>query len=285
MNRTGQTAKAEAFRAMHDRSRILVLPNAWDAASALVFENAGFKAIATTSSGVANSLGYPDGQAIPRGEMLFMIGAITRSVTVPVTADIEAGYADDLATLKETIAMVIDAGAIGINLEDSMMNRGTPILGLETAVARVRAAREAAQAARVPIVINARTDVYLHGIGERDARFDDAVRRANAYREAGADSLFVPGVRDAEIIRKLAAALTGPMNILAGPGTPPISELEKLGVARVSVGGGPARAAMTTTRTVAKELLERGTYQSFVEGVISHPEANALMTRGRPTPA
>ncbi len=285
MNRTGQTAKAEAFRAMHDRSRILVLPNAWDAASALVFENAGFKAIATTSSGVANSLGYPDGQAIPRGEMLFMIGAITRSVTVPVTADIEAGYADDLATLKETIAMVIDAGAIGINLEDSMMNRGTPILELETAVARVRAAREAAQAAGVPIVINARTDVYLHGIGERETRFDDAVRRANAYREAGADSLFVPGVRDAGIIGRLVAALTGPLNILAGPGTPSISELEKLGVARVSVGGGPARAAMTVTRTVAKELFERGTYQSFVEGVISHPEANALMTRGRPTPA
>src|ERR1700728_3473319 len=128
MNRTEQTAKAEAFRAMHDRSRILVLPNAWDAASALVFEEAGFKAIATTSSGVANSLGYPDGQMIPRSEMLFMIGVVTRSVRVPVTADIESGYADDLATLKETIKMVIDVGAIGINLEDSMINRGAPIL-------------------------------------------------------------------------------------------------------------------------------------------------------------
>ncbi|MGH7780858.1 MAG: isocitrate lyase/PEP mutase family protein [Candidatus Binataceae bacterium] len=284
MNQPEQIAKAEAFRAMHDRSRILVLPNAWDAASALVFEEAGFKAIATTSSGIANALGYPDGQVTPRGEMLFMIGRIARSVTVPVTADIEAGYADDLATLKETIAMVIDAGAIGINLEDSMMNRGKPIIELDAAVARVRAAREAAQAAGVPIVINARTDVYLHGIGERDARFDDAVRRANAYREAGADSLFVPGVRDAAVIGKLAAALKGPLNILAGPGTPPASELEKLGVARVSVGGGPARAAMTTTRNVARELLERGTYQSCVDGVISHPEANKLMTRHRATP-
>lgn len=285
MNRTEQTAKAEAFRAMHDRSRILVLPNAWDAASALIFEEAGFKAIATTSSGVANSLGYPDGQIIPRSEMLFMIGVITRSVRVPVTADIESGYADDLATLKETIKLVIDAGAIGINLEDSMINRGAPILEFETAVARVRAAREAAQAAGVPIVINARTDVYLHGIGDREARFADAVRRANAYRAAGADSLFVPGVRDSAVVGKLAAALTGPMNILAGPGSPSVQELEKLGVARVSVGGGPARAAITTTRKVAKELLEHGTYNSFVEGVISHPDANALMTRNRPTPA
>jgi len=283
MNRTEQIAKAEAFRAMHDRSRILVLPNAWDAASACVFEEAGFKAIATTSSGVANALGYPDGQVIPRGEMLFMIGVVTRSVRVPVTADIESGYADDLATLKETIKMVIDAGAIGINLEDSMTNRGAPILEIDNAIARVRAAREAAQAAGVPLVINARTDVYLHGIGDRESRFDDAVRRVNAYRAAGADSLFVPGVRDAAVIGKLAAALTGPMNILAGPGSPSVSELEKLGVARVSVGGGPARAAITATRKVAKELFEHGTYNSFTEGVISHPDANALMTR--PTPA
>ena len=285
MNRTEQIAKAEAFRAMHDRSRILVLPNAWDAASACVFEDAGFKAIATTSSGVANALGYPDGQVIPRGEMLFMIGVVTRSVRVPVTADIESGYADDLAVLKETIRLVIDAGAIGINLEDSMINRGAPILELDNAIARVRAAREAAQAAGVPLVINARTDVYLHGIGDRDARFDDAVRRVNAYRAAGADSLFIPGVRDAAVIGKLVAALEGPMNILAGPGSPSVSELEKLGVARVSVGGGPARAAITATRKVAKELFEHGTYNSFTEGVISHPDANALMTRHRPTPA
>lgn len=285
MNRTEQIAKAEAFRAMHDRSRILVLPNAWDAASACVFEEAGFKAIATTSSGVANALGYPDGQVIPRGEMLFMIGVVTRSVRVPVTADIESGYADDLAVLKETIRLVIDAGAIGINLEDSMINRGAPILELDNAIARVRAAREAAQAAGVPLVINARTDVYLHGIGDRESRFDDAVRRVNAYRAAGADSLFIPGVRDAAVIGKLVAALEGPMNILAGPGSPSVSELEKLGVARVSVGGGPARAAITATRKVAKELFEHGTYNSFTEGVISHPDANALMTRHRPTPA
>jgi 2-methylisocitrate lyase-like PEP mutase family enzyme len=285
MNRTEQIAKAAAFRAMHDRSRILVLPNAWDAASACVFEEAGFKAVATTSSGVANSLGFPDGQMIPRAEMIFMIGVVTRSVRVPVTADIECGYADDLATLKETIKLVIDAGAIGINLEDSMINRGAPILELETAVARVRAAREAAQAAGVPLVINARTDVYLHGIGERDARFNEAVRRANAYRAVGADSLFVPGVRDAAVIGKLAATLNGPMNILAGPGSPSVSELEKLGVARVSVGGGPARAAITATRNVARELFDHGTYNSFVEGVISHPDANALVTHNRSTPA
>ncbi len=285
MSHPTQIEKAETFRKMHDRSRILVLPNAWDAASALIFEEAGFKAIATTSSGVANSLGYPDGQVIPRSEMLFVIGRIARSVSVPVTADIEAGYADDLATLGETIRMVIEAGAIGINLEDSMMNRGKPLLDLETSVERVRAARQAAMAAGVPIVINARTDVFLHGIGEREARFDEAVRRVNAYRAAGADSLFVPGVRNPDVIGKLAAAITGPLNILAGPGTPSVSELEKLGVARVSVGGGPARGAMTATRRVARELLDHGTYNTFVDDVIAHPDANKLMLRNRATPA
>ena len=161
MNRDTQRAKAEAFRAMHDRSRILVLPNAWDAMSARVIEEAGARAIATTSAGVAFSVGYPDGEAIPRDEMIAAIARIARVVTVPVSADIESGFANDTRELAETIRRVIDAGAVGINLEDQVHDGTRRLYDLEVAVERVRAAREAAEATGVPLVINARTDVYL----------------------------------------------------------------------------------------------------------------------------
>ncbi len=275
-----QASKAEAFRLMHDRARILVLPNAYDAGSALIFQHSGFKAIATTSSGVANSLGYPDGQAIPRSEMIAAIGRIAAALAVPLTADIEAGYARNPPELAETIEAVVAAGAVGINLEDSWYGGDAPLYELTAACERIRTAREAGDKAGVPIVINARTDVYLRSVGEQAERFDHAVRRANAYREAGADCLFVPGVSDRDLITRLAAAIDGPMNILATAGTPPVGELERLGVARVSLGGGPARAALTAVRRVAQELLQRSTYESFTSGVISHQEMNAIMTRG-----
>jgi 2-methylisocitrate lyase-like PEP mutase family enzyme len=193
MNRDTQRAKAEAFRAMHDRSRILVLPNAWDAMSARVIEEAGARAIATTSAGVAFSVGYPDGEAIPRDEMIAAIARIARVVTLPVSADIESGFANDTRELAETIRRVIDAGAVGINLEDQVHDGSRSLYDLDVAVARVRAAREAAEATGVPLVINARTDVYLLGVGEPETRFEHAVRRANAYRKAGADCSVRPG--------------------------------------------------------------------------------------------
>lgn len=282
MSERSQRDKAEAFRAMHDRSHILVLPNAWDAASARVFEAAGFRAIATTSAGVAYALGYPDGELVPREEMFAAIARICRCVEVPVSADIESGFAPDLASLRRSIAAVVESGAIGINLEDARHDGSNQLYPLETAVERVRAAREAASRAGVPIVINARTDVFLLGIGEKASRFDHAVERANAYRAAGADCLFVPAVRDAETIGTLAKAIDGPINVLAIPGMPPAPELERLGVARVSTGSGPARAAMTAAKRIAEELLASGTYAAFTApDVISHPDAQKLMARAR----
>lgn len=190
MNRDMQRAKAEAFRAMHDRSRILVLPNAWDAMSARVIEEAGARAIATTSAGVAFSVGYPDGEAIPRDEMIAAIARIARVTTIPVSADIESGFAHDAREVAETVRRVIDAGAVGINLEDQVHDGSRSLYDMEVAVERVRAAREAADSAGVPIVINARTDVYLLGIGEPDTRFDHAIRRANAYSKAAPIACF-----------------------------------------------------------------------------------------------
>src|SRR5579862_5555300 len=281
MNRDTQRTKAEAFRAMHDRSRILALPNAWDAMSARVIEDAGARAIATTSAGVAFSVGYPDGEAIPRDEMMAAIARIARVVTIPVTADIESGFARDTREVAESVRRVIEAGAVGINLEDQVHD-GTPRLyDLDEAVDRVRAAREAADSAGVPIVINARTDVYLLGIGEPETRFEHAIRRANAYRKAGADCLFLPAVTRHADIERIVPALDGPLNLLAFPGLPTIPDLERLGVARLSLGTRLTLNAMSALRKTTAELLSTGTYESMLVGDITFADANRLMASRR----
>jgi 2-methylisocitrate lyase-like PEP mutase family enzyme len=272
MNRQHQVEKANALRRMHQGAHILVLPNAWDAASARVFEEAGFPAIATTSAGVAATLGYPDGELMGLDAMAEVVSRIARAVRVPVTADMEAGYGN----VARTVQALVDAGAIGMNLEDSTAE-GT-LLDESAYVERVRAAREAATRAGVPIVINARTDVFLLGIGDESSRLDHAIRRANTYRSAGADCVFIPGVRDAKAIASLVKGISGPINILAGPGSPPIAELERLGVARVSIGSGAMRATVSLTRKIAKELRGPGTYRLFTEDVISHADVNRLMS-------
>jgi 2-methylisocitrate lyase-like PEP mutase family enzyme len=274
-----QRRKAETFRKLHDRSKILVLPNAWDAASAKIFEAAGFSAVATTSSGVANSLGYPDGEAVSSAEMFAAIARVARVLSIPLSADIESGYATEVENLKATIRAVIEAGAVGINLEDGMHDGSHQLFPVDVAVARIKAARSVADSVGVPLVINARTDVFLHAIGEKSSRFEQTVSRANAYLSAGADCAFVPGPSDADTIGKLAAAIKGPINVMALPGMPSAPELQKLGVARVSMGGGPARAALTTTRRIAEELLRSGTYSGFTSDIISHMEMNQLLMR------
>jgi 2-methylisocitrate lyase-like PEP mutase family enzyme len=281
MNRDTQRAKAEAFRAMHDRSRILVLPNAWDAMSARVIEEAGARAIATTSAGVAFSVGYPDGEAIPRDEMIAAIARIARVTTIPVSADIESGFAHDAREVAETVRRVIDAGAVGINLEDQVHDGTHSLYNLDVAVDRVRAAREAADSAGVPLVINARTDVYLLGIGEPDTRFDHAIRRANAYRKAGADCLFLPGVARRADIERIVPALDGPLNLLAFPGIPAIPELERLGVARLSVGTRLTLNAMSALKKTVAELLSTATYESMLEATTTYADANGLMAGRR----
>ena len=281
MNRDTQRAKAEAFRAMHDRSRILVLPNAWDAMSARVIEEAGARAIATTSAGVAFSVGYPDGEAIPRDEMISAIARIARVTTIPVSADIESGFAHDAREVAETVRRVIDAGVVGINLEDQVHDGSHSLYDLDVAINRVRAAREAADSVGVPIVINARTDVYLLGIGEPDSRFEHAIRRANAYRKAGADCLFLPAVAHRADIERIVPALDGPLNLLAFPGIPTIPEIERLGVVRLSVGTQLTLSAMSTLKKTVAELLSAGTYESMLEATTTYAEANRLMTSRR----
>ena len=278
-----QQLRATSFRRLHapGADPILVLPNAWDAMSARVVEAAGARAIATTSAGISWALGFPDGQGLARDAMIEEVRRIVAAVRVPVTADVESGYGsgtpDDVA---ETVRGVIAAGGVGINLEDSPGRGGAPLLDAELQAARIAAARAAATQAGVDLFINARTDTYVKQVGIEADRFDETVRRARAYTAAGADGVFVPGVADAETIRRLAAAVGAPLNVIGGPGVPSIPELRALGVARVSVGPGLARSVMAHIRRAATEVLGAGTYDALREQVTS-PEANALFT-GRP---
>jgi len=270
------TDKAIRLRELHDGPHALVLPNAWDVASARIFEEAGFPAIATTSAGIAFSLGYPDGQRIPREEMIARIARIVRAVKAPVSADVESGYgstADDAARITREL---IEAGAVGMNLEDATGRADQPLLPLERAVEKIKAVRETAAALRAPIFVNARTDIYLLPGGNPDADYQEAARRLLAFRDAGAECVFAPGLKDAETIGRLVKAVQCPLNILAVPGTPSIAELEKLGVARVSVGSGFMRATLGLLRRAAEELKSAGTYNVLAEG-IPYAEVNRML--------
>ncbi len=266
--------KAEQFLKLHHGSKPLVLVNVWDAASAIMVENLGFSALATSSAGVAYAHGYPDGEHISRDEMLVVVARIASRVSVPLSADLEAGYGDVAKTARE----LVKAGAVGLNFEDGTDDPDDPLAEVDEQARKIRKIRETGDALGVHIVINARTDVYLAQFGETENRFDLAVARMNAYRKAGADSLFVPSVQDAETIGKLVKAVDGPLNILAGPGTPPLAELERLGVRRVSLGSWPMRATMGYFRKFAQHMRDQGDFDFAGEGAPTYAEMNKLMS-------
>jgi 2-methylisocitrate lyase-like PEP mutase family enzyme len=275
MKRITQREHAESLRSLHAGPGILVLPNAWDVATARLVEEAGFAAIATTSAGVAWALGYPDGERISRDEMLDAVRRMAAAVRVPVTADVEAGYGATPEAAAETARGVIAAGAVGLNLEDGTSDGDLLDIGLH--VERVQAVRTAGASAGVPIVINARTDAFEVKGWDAGRRFAEAVRRANAYSAAGADCLFVPHVSDGDTIGRLAREIDGPLNIIAGPPAPPIRELERLGVRRASLGPRVVQAALGLVRRAVVELRDRGTYDSMADLLIPFTELQRLL--------
>ena len=276
MDISEQKKKAQAFRAMHGGREILLLPNVWDVASARIVEEAGYGAVATTSAGIAFALGYPDGQKIPREEMLDAVARIARAVKVPLTADVESGYGSRPEDAKLTAVAAIQAGAVGMNLEDAPGEAGNPLADVSAQLEKIHAVREAAADTGVPLVLNARTDVYLLQVGDPAGRYNETVRRLCAYRDAGADCVFAPGLRDPATIERLVADVKCPLNILAGPGSASVPELQALGVARVSLGSGPMRAAMGTLRRIAQEVKAKGTYESLKDAP-THAEMNQLL--------
>jgi 2-methylisocitrate lyase-like PEP mutase family enzyme len=243
---------ADDFRRLHTEG-VLVLPNAWDAASARIVERAGALAVATTSGAVAWSLGVPDGDRLPLDLLAGAVGRIAAAVALPVTADVESG-GPDVAT---TVRAVLDAGAVGINIEDGGNSA-------EEHADRVGTAREAAGPS---LFVNARTDLFLFGIGDPEVRLAETIRRGRLYAEAGADGVFVPGVTDPAVLRVLVAEIPVPLNVLAGPGAPAVAELAAVGVRRVSVGTGLAEAAYGVADRAARELLSAGTYGALAGGL------------------
>jgi 2-methylisocitrate lyase-like PEP mutase family enzyme len=278
-----QAQKASRLLELHHASSPLVLINAWDAGSAAMVEHCGLPAVATSSAAVANAMGYPDGQHLPWEQMLDVVGRMARAISVPVTADIEAGFSNDLKQLESSIAQVISAGAVGVNLEDALPGHEHfgPLYPVAEQVARIQAARRAAEALGMHLVINARVDAYWQSGVQPDEAMRNTLERGQAYFQAGADCIFIPGLRNPEHIRTVidrwqAVHREAPVNILAGPGVPSIPELAKLGVRRVSYGSGPHRAAMGLLRRMADEAKTSGTYNALTEGAVPYAEMNGL---------
>jgi 2-methylisocitrate lyase-like PEP mutase family enzyme len=276
MDMSSSQDRALKLLKLHEAPSILVLPNVWDVVSARMVERAGFPAVATSSAAVANSLGYPDGQRIAREEMLTVVRRIASKVSVPVSADLESGYGTSLDEIAGTALGLVEAGAVGLNFEDSTGDPARPLFEVAEQVEKIKCLRETGDKLRVNIVINARTDVYLEAVGDPASRFEHTVTRLNAYRAAGADCLFAPCVDDSQTIGKLVKAVKGPLNILARPQTAPLAELERLGVARVSLGSWPMRAVMTAFDRLVRDLRERGTFESLEAG-IPYAEMNKLV--------
>jgi len=280
MDKASQAQKAALLKSLHHGPKILVLANAWDVISARIVEEIGFPAVATTSAGVAATLGYPDGQRVSRDEMLEVVARIARAVQIPVTADMEAGYGTTPEEMAETAQELIAAGAVGLNLEDMAGDDESSQVDLPLQVEKIRAIREASAAAGVPLVINARTDIYLMPMGPAETRFERTVERLRAYGKAGADCVFAPAVKDAETIARLVKAVEAPLNILLMPGVPNLNELEKLGVARASIGSGLMRATLGTTRKIAKAMFERRDDWALFAEAVPYAEVNRLLGRG-----
>lgn len=269
---TDQHTRAALFRSLHTADEPLILVNSWDAASARIVEAAGARAVATTSAGVAWSLGAPDGDALGRDAAVELVTRTVAAVSVPVTADIESGFGVTPQDVAATIRAVVAAGAVGVNIEDARHGGTGALREVDDQCARLSAARAAADHAGIPLYVNARVDTLLRGVGG----VEETVARARAYLKAGADGVFVPGVVDPDTIAALVAAIPAPLNILAGPGAPSVGDLAKLGVARVSLGSSVAEAAYNVVRRAADEALGVGTY-TVLDDALDYGSLNSLM--------
>jgi 2-methylisocitrate lyase-like PEP mutase family enzyme len=264
------SVNAQVFRRLHTEG-LLLLANAWDAGSARLTESLGAKAVATTSAGVAWSHGYADGNHLPVRLLAATVAEMARVIRVPLTVDMEGGYSDDPATVGATVVTVLEAGAVGINLEDGT---GTPDLFC----AKLEHVKRAAARLGVDVFVNARTDVYLQGLAPKERRVEETLARAERYRAAGADGLFVPAMVDAADIRAVASGAGLPLNVMARPGLPSPSELQAMGVRRLSAGINIATAVLGRAAALTTAFLRDGATPALFEGALPYPELNALMT-------
>ncbi len=279
MDHQTQIERAQLLRRLHDREHLLLLPNVWDAGSARLFARRGFAAVATTSGGMAWSLGYADGEQVPLDEVLHAVARITRACTVPVTVDFESGYGATPQEVGAALTAVIAAGAVGVNLEDGLPGHG-PLRAMEVAAARVAAARQAATASGVPVVINARVDVWMHdGDPAEPSRLAEAIARAHAYLAAGADGIYPIGLRDVPTLSAFIQAVDAPVNVAAGPGMPGVAELSRLGVARVTTATRLATLALGTIDQAMAQIRASGQFDALAS-TFTYNDAQELFAPG-----
>src|SRR5574338_1504016 len=272
-----QKEKAELFLKYHQDKEILVLLNSWDNGSSKLIEAIGYKAIATTRMGVAASLGYPDCEVITLSEMLEVITGIVKSVKVPVSVDIEAGYGNNTSEVIESVKKIITTGIVGINIEDSI-DLSPALIDENEFCERISAIRALSDSLGFHLVINARTDSFYTSSGSTQEKLSESIKRGNKYREAGADCIFVQPVWEKKTISTLVKEINAPINILANPGIgagipPSVRELQDLGVARLSLGSAMMKATLALMKKVANELSEKGTYHILLDTLSPLPEA------------
>ena len=274
---TEQRDHAEQFRKLHFAEGLLVLPNAWDAGSAVIFQKAGFSAIGTTSAGIAYSLGYPDGEQIGFEDVLECVKRILKRITIPLSIDLETGYSTDIGQVAENVRQVIELGAVGINIEDGITKPSPGLSDLGKQLELLQALSALRQELEIPFVINARTDTCWLGLSDAETRLALTLERSRAYADAGADCIFVPGKLSRETIQTLVKEMSVPLNVIAVPDGLRVRELESLGVARLSLGSGPVRASLGITQNIANEL-KKGVFESIAENALSYDAANRLFS-------
>lgn len=271
-----QIELAHRFQEFHKSRNLLLLPNAWDAGSAVIFEKEGFDAVGTTSAGIAYSLGYPDGEHITLPDLLDIESKIIRRISVPLTVDLETGYGNSLSQILSTVQNVIEGGAVGINIEDGLNGEYPTLFDCREQCQKIREIKRLKEITGIPFVLNARTDIYWLAIGDPKQRLNEAIQRSNFYLEAGADCVFVPGLLTQKVIRDLVIEINGPINIITTPICPNVSALEDLGVSRLSIGSGAIRAVLGIAQKIARELKQNGSFISMYETTITYEEANNL---------
>ncbi len=277
MNRESQKKKAQAFLSMHTNDKLLVLPNIWNPIGARILAAKDFPAVATASEAVSASLGYEDGEKIKRSTLMDIITRIARSVDIPVTVDIEKGFGESISKLQETILQVIDSGVVGINIEDSI-GQGGALRPIDEHCERIGAVREVSGQQRLHLVINARVDSFLSGFfQEKEEKIEDAVVRAKAYAEAGADCIYPIGPGDLETVRILRNRIASPINILATPAAESLTVLEEIGINRVSFGPFIFRSCLRKFVDIVDKLHDSKSYDCFSNKMLSGPETNAFL--------
>ncbi len=272
---TTPSEQAEAFRRLHHQPHPLVLPNAWDVPSARTFEDLGFPAVATSSAALMVSHGFPDGQAMPRRDLVRATAVIARALSVPLSADVVSGYGRGPRGVVATVRQIVSTGAVGINLEDRDLaaNRLYPVA---SQVRKIEAVRRLGESMGIPIVINGRTDALQVGPGSPEDRLREAIQRGIAYRDAGADCIYPMGLTEAGPIETYVRAVEYPVNVMVRRGLPPLAELDRLGVKRISFGPAASYAMMGFLRRTAEDVLRSGSFDSLIEGAITYAELNRL---------